>query len=512
MAKIYFNSGSVVQKQADYTPSELQKSIFEAVENTQDNILVQARAGSGKTTTLLGCAARIPATQKTLFTAFNKAIVQELQGKLPVSVDCQTLHSICYQALKVHMDKFPRVNNWKTSNILREFFDMEDREEKAAFYEVKGALSSVVGLAKAMNMQAPLGRNTLNQLWDACSNEPLSPSVERIYFCAEEDLFKEAQHKGGKCYEIDFDDMLYLAVQYEALRPTYDCIFVDEAQDLSCVQRKAIEMLLKPGGRIIVAGDKYQAIYGFRGADFDSLENFKAHYMCTELPLSISYRCPNVIVKEANTFVSDFQAHSGVGFAKILKPDDLSSMTKRGDLILCRYNAPLADACLSLMAKGLPAYILGNDVHAELLAHVSKIKAMNQGLFTEEYLIRYNDVLGAGMQNTFKQRRLQDITDTLCIVMQSSVAARRDLEGTLNNMFSAKENAIVCSTIHKAKGTEAENVFILNPENMPSEYAVSQAQLQQEYNLIYVAITRSKHGLYYVTDEQSWSWREGSKN
>ena len=50
------------------------------------------------------------------------------------------------------------------------------------------------------------------------------------------------------------------------------------------------------------------------------------------------------------------------------------------------------------------------------------------------------------------------------------------------------------STVHKAKGLEADNVYILTPERMPHPKATNP---QEERNICYVAITRAKKNLYY---------------
>jgi superfamily I DNA/RNA helicase len=66
-------------------------------------------------------------------------------------------------------------------------------------------------------------------------------------------------------------------------------------------------------------------------------------------------------------------------------------------------------------------------------------------------------------------------------------------------MFGETSGGVVTlSTIHKAKGLEAERVFILDAWRLPSFYAKLPHQLEQEYNLLYVAITRAQRELYYV--------------
>jgi superfamily I DNA/RNA helicase len=68
----------------------------------------------------------------------------------------------------------------------------------------------------------------------------------------------------------------------------------------------------------------------------------------------------------------------------------------------------------------------------------------------------------------------------------------------LKSLFINKENAIMLCTIHKSKGLEADIVYILNEDLIPSRFAKSAEQLKQENNLKYVARTRAKEELYFL--------------
>jgi superfamily I DNA/RNA helicase len=78
----------------------------------------------------------------------------------------------------------------------------------------------------------------------------------------------------------------------------------------------------------------------------------------------------------------------------------------------------------------------------------------------------------------------------------------RDLNGFnkwINKFFDEDVNGCVTlSTVHKAKGLEAENVFILDVSKMPHPMAKTESQKIQELNLKYVALTRSKSYLGFV--------------
>ena len=87
---------------SDFTPTVEQQAIFDALANVDSgNILVRARAGTGKTTTILQGLSHAPEaiTGRVLLAAFNKSIATELGAKvrrmgLADNVECSTLHSL----------------------------------------------------------------------------------------------------------------------------------------------------------------------------------------------------------------------------------------------------------------------------------------------------------------------------------------------------------------------------------------------------------------------------------
>ena len=86
-------------------PNPKQQAFFDAVLMTNKNIVLKSTAGSGKTTTAVMAHKYIPLGKKTLFTAFNKHIADELQSRLPSTVDCSTMHSLGMKAIRGHFPK-----------------------------------------------------------------------------------------------------------------------------------------------------------------------------------------------------------------------------------------------------------------------------------------------------------------------------------------------------------------------------------------------------------------------
>ena len=93
-----------------------------------------------------------------------------------------------------------------------------------------------------------------------------------------------------------------------------------------------------------------------------------------------------------------------------------------------------------------------------------------------------------------------DVCDTL-LAVADNVTNIEDLKYKIQEIFSDKKEGIVCSSVHKAKGLEADNVFILNYHLMPHPMAETPEEIQQEMNIKYVAITRAKKNLYYSVED-----------
>lgn len=185
-----------------------------------------------------------------------------------------------------------------------------------------------------------------------------------------------------------------------------------------------------------------------------------------------------------------------------------------GSLVLCRNTAPLIAFAYQMLQRDLPCKILGRDIGAQLTNLVKKMRAT--GL--EELLVKLESWRDREVAKAERERRsperIFDQFDCLSFFVDSldedsrsvaSLLAKIDLLFTddTNGMSATR---ITLSTVHKAKGLEFETVFILDKDKyMPSRWAKQDWQIQQEFNLMYVAVTRAKENLFYVN---SGCWRE----
>jgi superfamily I DNA/RNA helicase len=256
-------------------------------------------------------------------------------------------------------------------------------------------------------------------------------------------------------------------------------------------------------GRCIIVGDKNQAIYGFRGADSNSMSVFserleKMGKNVRHFPMTLTWRCPKTVVTEANRYVKDF---NGLDTAEEGSVNVNSHFNpSKDDMVLCRYNAPLVSAFYDLLTQGKSAYILGRDMHKGLVNAVRKITKHDNMSSSEFVNLLDTDFNTQYMRlvNANKQNQANSLEDKIkCILI---FAGRADTVGgiiaEIERVFRDNNTGdIMLSTVHKAKGLEADNVYILATDRMPHPKATN---MQEERNICYVAITRAKKNLYYV--------------
>src|SRR5208283_5514144 len=99
--------------------SPLQKNIFRDISAGTGHTVVVARAGSGKTSTIVEGFKYLPKGKKTLMVAFNKSIADELKQRAPSYVDVMTLHSLGFRAIKQSFGANVILENDKCNELIK---------------------------------------------------------------------------------------------------------------------------------------------------------------------------------------------------------------------------------------------------------------------------------------------------------------------------------------------------------------------------------------------------------
>ncbi|CAN5950726.1 unnamed protein product [Sphagnum jensenii] len=266
-----------------------------------------------------------------------------------------------------------------------------------------------------------------------------------------------AQGFDGK---IDFDDQIYLSTLFDGTYQKFPIIMVDEAQDLSPLNHETLK--LQFGGRLIAVGDKYQSIYGFRGAHASSMEVLKESFSMTELTLSTSFRCPRSVVRNVNPFVPHMQFPEWAEEGEVLHLDSWEcSKIPDGAAIICRNNAPLFSCALRLLRSGRGVKMLGGDIEKSLLKLMDKISKEN---CPREEFLRKIDTWAEGELAKASEARKASIRDRKeCLRVFAEFGEDKDTAKAYASTIFSASGPISLMTGHKSKGLEFDIVYFLEP-------------------------------------------------
>lgn len=454
---------------------------------------------SGKTFTLCKLAEMTPPIKSSIFLAFNKSIAEELGQRLPRTVKASTLHSCALSSLCKAFSLNFALSDSKNFNLAKEKMNFKGVHSK----RIPGMIMKICRLYDLMRF---------NLVQDDV--EAIISLGERYGEEADENLAKRAIElrmlnkkiadnyflKGGSGkLPMDFTDMLYYATQYVHRNDfkQYNVVMLDECQDISPLQFEVVKMCKTPRGRLIAVGDEKQSIYSFMGSNLDSLQAIKNAPNTVTLPLSMTYRCAQDIVAEACKVFPDGIV-AAPGAVKGFVGDGTFKDAQEGDFILCRNNAPLVDAFITLLRQGKKCTILGKEFGDELVSLIDSVEDV-WGL--EQVLENMISKLQKkGVKSPTKCEAYDKLNEKVNVLL-SLYEYFGDLETVRSRIYDIfVENAsrgITLSTIHKSKGLESDNIYFLEPELLPSKYATTELALYAEKCLKFVAITRARKRLIY---------------
>lgn len=475
-----------------FVPSIYQQAIFDHIKNSNQNAVIEAVAGSGKTTTLIESLKMSNATN-VIFVAFNKHIAEELKPKVPSGVRVSTMHSFGYEQILRTYGKV-NIDNFKVKKVIQN----KAKDLYLAFAENKNEygedLSALVDLLR-LNLCS-----STDEALSIAQKHSLNSTSESLI----NDAFIVMRELNRVRDTIDFVDMIYIPAVEDIKIKEFDLVLVDECQDLSKSQIQLMKKMKSPNGRIIAVGDRNQAIYGFGGADSESFATLTQMENTVLLPLSISYRCSKAVIREAQRIVPSIEYFEHAIEGKV-NYNGLVENIKDGDFVLCRMNAPLISLALKFISSGRKASVKGIDIGSKIINNLRSTKESNINRAISILKSRYVAAKVEFENSTDKKSKIKLITmeDMLNAteVLAKDCNTIDDMKKKINTLFSDTEKqGIIFSSAHKAKGLEANNVHIIKPEFMPLKSATLDWEKEQEHNLHYVAITRAKSILNYIPD------------
>jgi len=479
-------------------PSKYQSAIYNEVKNTKNSIGISAVAGSGKSTTILHCVNIIPANLDIIMLAFNREIKDELRKRAPAHVTVNTLHGFGCRMIFMNLGSRIAVVENKVFNIGCKLFDSWQIKEENKFSYI-ARVSKIVDF-----MRFNLCTEDNDQILEMAAEYGVNVFSNEI-----EHAKKLLEVSNKKVHEqIDFVDMIYQPAVKNFKIKKFHWVLCDEQQDLNKAQQEIVKKMIQPkGGRFIGVGDPNQSIYGFAGADSDAFANMMNLVPnMVHMPLSICYRSTKNIVKHAQEIVPEIEFHVDAEEG-VLPRDGSVNEIKGKDFVLCRNTKPLIILYVYLLKKGIKVNIRGKEIGSSIINIIDRTRQRTvEGLLKHLGVHRLklkSKLLSKGIIKTDKHPQIIEYDEKVAIIqiLSERFTSVNLLKEFIERIFLDKDlPGITLSTIHKTKGLEADRVFILLPNLIPSQFATTPKQLQQEQNLLYVARTRAKKELIYIRD------------
>jgi superfamily I DNA/RNA helicase len=263
----------------------------------------------------------------------------------------------------------------------------------------------------------------------------------------------------------------------------------------------------------------HNSIYGFSGSDPQSLPNLVAAIGAEsrgvrECPLTVTFRCPRSHVELARKIVPQIEAAAAAidGTVATIEPGRLTGAVKPGDLVVCRVNAPLVSLAFKLIRAGVPAKMLGRDIGKGQVTLIDQLRADSAIDLIHKARDWQERETARLERRDAAASRIQAVADRAeCLIELASAAPTvSELRRQIDTLFADQAESgrvVTLASVHRAKGSEADRVFIAPPDRMPLRFdgdrrngppKVRPWELEQEFNLLYVAVTRAKKELTFA--------------
>ena len=471
---------------------EQQDCIIAAQE--QKDLKIKAYAGTGKTSTLVEIAKRLGG--KGLYLAYNKAIQLDATQKFPSHTDCKTAHSIAYGGMYGNING--RVETLNPLTVLKHV----DLHAVSSYQPYEIAFLVIKVLRVFCNTSKPAIDNSILEHPDfsVINADKKDNSEISNYLIEKATQYWSESIKDYSILPIEHD--FYLKM-YQLANPNigckYDYILFDECQDANPV---IIDIILKQQCQKICVGDEHQQIYSWRGA-VNAYDQFKgdAYY------LSQSFRFGDEIARLASSILYLKKEKLAIKGDRTIN-SVVTREKPKSYTYLCRTNAGLISRVIDNVKKKL--HVVSGT--AEVLELAKSGFALYKG---NNEQIKHNKIRGFKDWEALKKFKddFEDPDVTFLVNIIDRYGDRFDevIEQVENARYVKAEDAdIIFSTIHKAKGREWENVVIgddFTLFNQDDGMLELLKEHSEEFNLLYVAITRAKYKLYLEKDADKFMKR-----
>ena len=514
----YYNKqfNDVNVEMSDYISEEgypLTKEQKEIIFSKEDRIKISALAGSSKTTTLYYYAKERP-YKKILYIVYNKSMQQEAQntfGKLD-NVEIRTIHSMAYKYVgKYYRNKL--TNNYNSIDVIKDLNLDWNKDQEIAV--------QVNEMLKAYTLSEVETFEEL-KVFDDAEHKNARPRI--IALC--ERLWEMKKDYNSRI-QISHDFYLKLfQLAKKDLSDRYDIILLDEAQDSS---KLVLDILMNSKVKgIVCVGDEFQSIYQWRNS-----QNILQFFKGKEYKLTTSFRISQQTANIANLLIKDSK-NIDINMKGFNSKQKIVNEINRNKpyVCLCRTNSNMFQEVIdSLEEYGKKKLYFEGGFSACKFNDVKDTYYFYQGHETRNPLLKkfkdYNQ-----MRDFAERNQELELLSLVSMVEKYRNRIPELIDNIKNHTVKDKDKAdVLFSTIHKSKGATYTIPVVIADDHMDIEgffnkkfiekdRELNEKKVDEEINILYVAITRAKHEIqlsdslknYLVTRYEFFSKQDEVEN
>ncbi|XP_071160751.1 F-box DNA helicase 1-like [Mytilus edulis] len=473
-----------------------------------DIIKIVAFAGTGKTSTLVTYTKMRP-NMRFLMVVYNKSVSEYAKTQFPINVECRTGHSLAYGVSGIRYKNAGKLYDLKVHAVTQA---LPKRRGYNLYTRAKFVMDTVKTFIASADPCITTAHVPNERMGDNGQLTYLDSDKKEIYAKDAQLLWTKMMNLNDKSVTMSHDG--YLKV-YQLSKPTlwgYDCILIDEAQDMS--PALADILLNQPQAKILV-GDPHQQIYAFRGA-----VNAMGRVSATNVfYLTQSFRFGPEIAQIAMCCLETLKREKKKTLVGNGKKCEVTGSTVGQVAIICRTNATVFDEAVKICRMNdddIKVGFVGGadgfgfdrilDIYILTMSYQQRIK--EHRVIEDRLISKFKNMweFEKYANNTLDCELLGKIKIVKTYSIETPVYINKILSKCVTDL---KDADFVLSTAHKAKGLEFSTVKVTDDygvEPILKRYYGNKPQIAQlpicpgyvntdEGNLLYVAVTRAKHAL-----------------
>ncbi|XP_057589911.1 F-box DNA helicase 1 isoform X3 [Hippopotamus amphibius kiboko] len=471
-------------------------------------VKIMAFAGTGKTSTLVKYAEKW-SESRFLYVTFNKSIAKQAELVFPSNVICKTFHSMAYGHIGRKYQLKKKLNLFKLTPFM---VNSVLAEGKGGFIRAKLVCKTLENFFASADEEL-----TIDHVPIWCKNSQgqrvMVEQGEKLNGVLEASRLWDNMRKLGECkeeaYHMTHDGYLKLWQLSKPLLASFDAIFVDEAQD--CTPAIMNIVLSQPCGKIFV-GDPHQQIYTFRGAvnALFTVPHTHVFYLTQSFRFGVEIAYVGATILDVCKRVRK-KTLVGGNHQSGIRGD-----TKGQVALLSRTNANVFDEAVRVTEGEVPARIhliggirsfgLDRIIDIWTLLQPEEERKRRNLVIKDRFISRWAHSEGfSGFKRYVTAAEDKELEAKIAVVEKYNIRIPELVERIERCHIEDLDFAeYILGTVHKAKGLEFDTVHVLDDFVKVPCARHNLAQLphfrvesfsEDEWNLLYVAVTRAKKRL-----------------